>query len=51
MQVLDACLGRGIPVAGYVGGGYSPDLSVLARRHALLHTAAVQLWADHRLSA
>lgn len=28
MLVLDTCLGEGIPVAGYVGGGYDDDLEV-----------------------
>ena len=37
--VLDACRGRGLPLACVVGGGYADDLDVLARRHALLHEA------------
>jgi hypothetical protein len=28
--VLDTCLGAGVPVAGYVGGGYDDDLEVSA---------------------
>eukprot|EP00850_Spirogloea_muscicola_P016484 SM000134S26927 [mRNA] locus=s134:4170:7181:- [translate_table: standard] len=28
LQVLDTCLGSGIPVAGFVGGGYHEDISV-----------------------
>ena len=48
-QVLDACLGMGVPVAGYVGGGYDADLGVLADRHCWLHRAAAQLWRDHAL--
>jgi hypothetical protein len=28
LQVLDTCLGFGVPVAGYVGCGYSADLDV-----------------------
>ena len=31
-QVLDSCMGMGVPVAGYVGGGYHSDLDVLAHR-------------------
>ena len=49
-QVLDTCLGAGVPVAGYVGGGYHADLEVLARRHCWLHRAAAELWRDHELS-
>ena len=32
MQVLDTCVGYGVPVAGYVGGGYDRDLDVLVRK-------------------
>lgn len=49
MLVLDTCLAHGIPVAGYVGGGYHVDLDVLARRHCILHHAAAQLWRDYQL--
>ncbi len=48
-QVLDSCLGMGVPTAGYVGGGYASDLDVLAERHCWLHRAAAQLWHDHGL--
>lgn len=48
-QVLDSCLGAGVPVAGFVGGGYHADLEVLAARHCWLHRAAAELWADHGL--
>ena len=49
VQVLDSCMGMGVPVAGYVGGGYHSDLDVLARRHCWLHRAAAQMWRDHRM--
>lgn len=49
MCVLDACLARGVPVAGYVGGGYHSDLTVLADRHLALHRAALAMWEDHGL--
>lgn len=49
MMVLDACLGFGAPVAGFVGGGYSEDLQALARRHCFLHVAADTMFKDHRL--
>ncbi|BDA50809.1 Acetoin utilization protein AcuC [Coccomyxa sp. Obi] len=51
LQVLDTCLAAGIPVAGYVGGGYSPDLDVLARRHTLLHKAAAEMWELYELGS
>lgn len=38
--VIDAVRSRGIPLAGVLGGGYADDVTVLARRHALLHRAA-----------
>ncbi|PSC74011.1 histone deacetylase [Micractinium conductrix] len=46
LLVLDTCVGSGVPVAGYVGGGYASDLAVLAGRHCWLHRAAAQLWHD-----
>jgi hypothetical protein len=49
LLVLDTCLAAGIPVAGYVGGGYAADLDVLAERHMLLHKAAVQMWEGYEL--
>ena len=48
-QVLDTCLAADIPVAGYVGGGYSSDLTALARRHCLLHRAAKEMWDNYSL--
>ena len=40
--VLETCLERGIPVAGVLGGGYTPDLDHLAYLHTILHrTGAV----------
>ena len=49
LLVLDTCLGAGVPVAGYVGGGYDADLDVLADRHILLFEAARRMWVDHEL--
>lgn len=49
LLVLDTCLAAGVPVAGYVGGGYASDLDVLAERHMLLHKAAVQMWEGYEL--
>jgi acetoin utilization deacetylase AcuC-like enzyme len=42
--VLATCLGAGIPVAGVIGGGYSPDLEHLARLHSILHRVAIELY-------
>jgi acetoin utilization deacetylase AcuC-like enzyme len=42
-MVLKMCLGAGYPVAAVVGGGYSRDLTALARRHCLVHRAASEL--------
>ena len=49
LQVLDSVMAAGIPIAGNIGGGYHPDLTVLARRHCLLHLAAAQMFVDHKL--
>ena len=49
VQVLDACLAWGAPVAGNVGGGYHRDLGWLAHRHTFLHRAAAELWQARRL--
>lgn len=46
--VLSESLARGIPVAAVIGGGYDPDSRVLAARHALLHRAAIDAWAESR---
>lgn len=46
--VLGACLARGVPVAGVIGGGYDPDIDRLADRHAILHRTAAALVAGKR---
>lgn len=38
--VIGAVRARGIPLAGVIGGGYAPDVAILARRHAILHRTA-----------
>jgi len=50
LAVLDACLAEGIPVAGYVGGGYDKCLDTLADRHSHLHEAATYLWTEYQLA-
>ena len=47
--VLDHCLGRDIPVAGLIGGGYDKDRHKLARRHAILHQSADTVWRERGL--
>jgi len=49
-MVLHFCLGEGVPVAGFVGGGYDQDLDVLADRHINLHEAALQQWTEYQLA-
>jgi acetoin utilization deacetylase AcuC-like enzyme len=38
--VLETCLRQGIPVAGVLGGGYTPDIDHLAALHTILHRTA-----------
>ncbi|MEX1019724.1 MAG: histone deacetylase [Litorilinea sp.] len=40
--VLAACLGRGIPTACVIGGGYADSIATLARRHSTVHRAATE---------
>lgn len=44
-RVLSRCWARNIPVVGVLGGGYDQDVTIVARRHALLHKAATQVFA------
>ena len=46
--VLEACLGRGIPVATVIGGGYDA-LDALVARHGLVFAAAAEAARRHRL--
>jgi acetoin utilization deacetylase AcuC-like enzyme len=50
LAVLRHCLGRDIPVAGLIGGGYDRDRHVLARRHGILQHSAAQVWKEFGLS-
>jgi acetoin utilization deacetylase AcuC-like enzyme len=47
--VLDTCVGMGIPVAAYVGGGYDKDLDALVRRHCILHHVAREIFESSKL--
>ncbi len=38
-MVAEACVAAGIPIAGVLGGGYTPCLDTLARRHSYVHQA------------
>lgn len=49
-HVFEQCLGRDIPVACVIGGGYHPDHARLARRHAILEHTAMQAWRAFGLS-
>jgi len=40
-RVIQAVRGRGIPLAGVIGGGYDRDLDALCQRHAALFHAAI----------
>ena len=47
--VLDTCVGNGVPVAAYVGGGYDKDIAALARRHCILHHVAREIFESNKL--
>lgn len=38
--VIETARATGLPLAGVLGGGYGPDVDVVAHRHATLHRAA-----------
>ena len=40
-HVIGTVRAAGLPLAGVIGGGYGPDVMAIARRHALLHRAAL----------
>ncbi len=47
--VLATCIKAGVPVAGVLGGGYGRDVDEVARRHAILHRVAGDLFGPLRL--
>jgi acetoin utilization deacetylase AcuC-like enzyme len=49
MYVLNECVGRSIPTACVIGGGYDTDISRLAQRHATVHRAASEIFTQHHL--
>ena len=50
LLVLSTAAAAGIPLAGYVGGGYNSDLEALAELHCSLHAAAAECWRLFKLS-
>jgi acetoin utilization deacetylase AcuC-like enzyme len=42
--VLSLCQQAEVPVACVIGGGYQDDIDALARRHSLIHRAAINLF-------
>ena len=47
---LPACPPAHLPAClRCVGGGYDPDLTLLADRHCCIFRTAAQMWADHGL--
>ncbi|XP_066555850.1 uncharacterized protein SYNPCC7002_A1628 [Amia ocellicauda] len=49
MCVIDMVVGKGIPLATVIGGGYSRDINLLGLRHTLVHRAAAKVWERHGL--
>lgn len=45
-RVIEAVRAKGLPLAGVLGGGYMADLAALARRHAILHESAREVWSS-----
>ncbi|MDQ4135538.1 MAG: histone deacetylase, partial [Pseudomonadota bacterium] len=41
--VVEEALRRGIPLVAVIGGGYSPDVDALARRHAIVFEVMADL--------
>lgn len=49
LLVFRTCAQAGVPVASVIGGGYSKDIPALARRHAIGHQAASQVFREFHL--
>ena len=47
--VLDVCVGGGVPVAAFVGGGYDDDMDELVRRHCILHHVAREIYESNKM--
>ncbi|XP_030634011.1 uncharacterized protein hdac12 [Chanos chanos] len=49
LYVLNTMVGKGIPIATVIGGGYSRDIDKLALRHSIVHRAATKVWKEKRM--
>ncbi|XP_056905370.1 uncharacterized protein SYNPCC7002_A1628 [Takifugu flavidus] len=49
LYVMQTVVGKGVPVATVIGGGYSRDIDKLAIRHSIVHRAATQVWKERDL--
>nr|CAD7400423.1 unnamed protein product [Timema cristinae] len=47
--VMDEAIRRGIPCSVVIGGGYSQNINVLAKRHTIMHRAATKIWSQRQL--
>lgn len=47
--VCEEVVGRGVPLACVVGGGYSKDVSCVARRHAIVTQEAAKVWRSRQM--
>nr|CAD7586457.1 unnamed protein product [Timema genevievae] len=47
--VMDEAIRRGIPCSVVIGGGYSRNIDVLAKRHTIMHRAATKIWSQRQL--
>ena len=47
--VLDVCVGGGVPVAAFVGGGYDDNMEELVRRHCILHHVAREIYESNEM--
>nr|CAD7431653.1 unnamed protein product [Timema monikensis] len=47
--VMDEAIRRGIPCSVVIGGGYSQNIDVLAKRHTIMHRAATKIWSQRQL--
>ena len=48
--VIEQARSRGIPLVAVIGGGYSPDIEALARRHAIVFEA-MAAWSEREPAA
>jgi len=46
--VVDLALQSGIPISCMIGGGYDQNRKRLAKRHSIVHRAAIEVWREYR---